>query len=874
MKRFRITRKTIGHTLKVIIMRRVFVASFLLFGLPQWAGALDDSSKQKLTIQDVLDIQRLDRATLSPDGDWVAVVIQRPARAGEVYGRNSYEIDPSRSDIVLVSTKTGERRAITSGAERAAGFWCATWSPDGQKLAMLSTQPDESEPRGGNNVRVYVWERASGQLIRSTQEGVPTQMRYGGPWQRLDFRGGIGGGTATHKCSEGEENAPFLWLDNERLLVATLPPGQTSALLDRYARPSRVGSKDFQNIQGGEIATGRAAGSGLATQSADEVENKMILKSVDAGNGKTQSISSVPTHPFRGTLTVTVAPDGRHLSILTSVKTLEPREGSSFPNTQDDNWTVENRFGFVKIAPNSDVEWVKLPKAVRFALALYEWSPDSKHVVLRGRGDQFSDKTSLFVVPAGRGKIAQLTSQLKEAHRFEDSFPVLWTDARHVIARLPGPADNARNDWWQIDLAGRRVNVTKQLPLPPSAFQRGQSGELLALASDTLLKFDPKSRAMLEVTKVQKGYSLSWPRDNGLPTDKFLMSRENDRVTYLQSMTTGGKPGPDIKAPSGNILDLNTKKQTVLTLKRDNDGDILRSTNMDAQTSQDVIHLNNHLAKRRWGQKQLIEYNGFGGKPRKAVVILPPDYQPGRRYPTLLWVYWGYEVRSLDGDYSTDRFMPGFYNLHLYAAQGYVVVVPSMPAPPSADTKDSLLNLSADVLPAVDHLIKAGITDENRVGIFGQSSGGYTVAALLTQTDRFKAGVAIAGLTDLSSFAGEFDPMAKGYPGIEHEKSVNADISRRFGLSGSPSKDVESYALLSPLTYVDRVKTPLLLLHGDLDIRGSSTQAERFFQAMYSSGQTAQIVRYGGESHSIAQSPANIRDVFSRTIEWFNKYLD
>lgn len=874
MKRFRITRKTIGHTLKVIIIRRVFVATFLLFGLPQWAGALDDSSKQNLTIQDVLDIQRLDRATLSPDGDWAAVVIQRPARAGEVYGRNSYEIDPSRSDIVLVSTKTGERRAITNGAEKAAGYWCATWSPDGHRLAMLSTQPDGSEARGGNNVRVYVWERASGKLTRTTQDGVPTQMRYGGPWQRLDFRGGIGGGTATHKCSDGEENAPFLWLDNERMIVATLPPRQTSALLDRYARPSRVGSNDFQNIQGGEIATGRVAGSGLATQSADEAENQVILKAINVANGDAQAISSVPTHPFRGALTVTVAPNGERLSILTSVKTLQPQEGFSFPNAMDDIWTTKNRFGFVKIAPNSNVQWVKLPKDAQYPLALYEWSPDSKHVVMRGRADQFSDKTSLFVVPAGAGKIIQLTPQLKEAHRYEDSFPVLWTDARHVIARLPGPADNARNDWWQIDLTGRRVNVTKQLPLPPSAFQRGQSGELFAFASETLLKLDSKLRAMLQVTKVLKGYVLSLPRDNGLPTDTFLLSRENDGVTYFQSMTADGKAGPEIKAPSGNILDFNRSKQTLLTLKRDTDGDILRSTDMDAQTSQDLIHLNGHLAKRDWGQKQLIEYNGFGGKPRKAVVILPPDYQPGRRYPTLLWVYWGYEVRSLEGDYSSDRHMPGFYNLHLYAAQGYVVVVPSMPAPPSAETKDSLLNLSADVLPAVDHLIDAGITDENRVGIFGQSSGGYTVAALLTQTDRFKAGVAIAGLTDLNSFAGEFDPMAKGYPGIEHEKSVNADISRRFGLSGSPSKDTESYALLSPLTYVDRVKTPLLLMHGELDIRGSSTQAERFFQAMYSSGKTAQIVRYGGESHSIAQSPANIRDVFSRTVEWFEKYLD
>lgn len=856
------------------VVKRAFLAAGLLFGSPQWAYASGDAGQQNLTMQDVLDIQRLDRASLSPDGDWAALVVQRPARPGEVYGRNSYEIDPSRSDIVLVSTKTGQRRAITTGADIAAGYWCATWSPDGKRLAMLSTHSNVSEPRGGDNVRIYVWERDSGRLTRVSQEGVPTQMRYGGPWQRLDLRGGAGRNTAAHECSDGEENAPFLWLDNERLLAATLPPGQTSALLDRHARPSRVGSKDFENIQGGEIATGRVAGSGMAVQAPDRSENQVILKLVNTASGDAQTISSVPTHPFRGGLTVTVAPDGKRLSILTSVETLQPQEGFTFPNAQDDLWTTKNLLGFTEIAPNSAVRWTKLPNDAQYPLALYEWSPDSEHIVLRGRSDRFSDRTSLFAVPANTDKVFQLTSQLKEAYRFDDVYPVLWTNAEQIIARLPGSNDNARDDWWHMDLRGRRVNVTRKLPQPPIAFQRGENGLLFAFTEDTLLEFDAKSNTLQPIKKLQSGSSLMWPRDSGSPTDDFLLGRTVESITYLQTISSDGKSGAEVKSPSGNILDFNAEERTVLTSKRTDDGDALLLTTLDTQTSEKLNELNGHLAKRRWGQKQLIEYKGFGGKPRKAVVILPPDYQPGRRYPTLLWVYWGYEVRSLDGDYSTDRYMPGFYNLHLYAAQGYVVVVPSMPVPPPEETKESLLNLSSDVLPAVDNLVAAGITDANRVGIFGQSGGGYTVAALLTQTDRFRAGVAIAGITDLNSFAGEFDLMARGYPGIEHEKSVNADISTRFGLSQPPYKNGESYSLVSPLTYVDRVKTPLLLLHGELDMRGSTTQSERFFQALYTSGKTAQIVRYGGESHSIAQSPANIRDVFARTLEGFARHLN
>lgn len=63
------------------------------------------------------------------------------------------------------------------------------------------------------------------------------------------------------------------------------------------------------------------------------------------------------------------------------------------------------------------------------------------------------------------------------------------------------------------------------------------------------------------------------------------------------------------------------------------------------------------------------------------------------------------------------------------------------------------------------------------------------------------------------------------------------------------------------------------MLHGDQDIRGDVTQAEQFFDSLYPQGKTAELVRYGGESHSIALSPANVRDVFARTVAWFDHYV-
>ena len=299
----------------------------------------------------------------------------------------------------------------------------------------------------------------------------------------------------------------------------------------------------------------------------------------------------------------------------------------------------------------------------------------------------------------------------------------------------------------------------------------------------------------------------------------------------------------------------------------------MRGIDLAAGTQRDLITLDQHLGAIDWGTTRLIEYKDDHGKSLKASVILPPGYDPARRYPTLLWVYQGYEVQSLEGDYFLDPYMPGIYNLRLYAARGYVVVVPSMPLPPAPARDDPYSLVPGPILPAIDRLVALGIADPDRLGVFGQSRGGYTVMALLSQTNRFRAGIALAGISDLATSYQAFDPAGYGWPGIGHQKNSNWAISEQFGRFTSPTKDAAGYARNSPITYADRVNTPLLIIHGEADIRGNQAQAEEFFSALYAQGKTAQYVRYAGESHSLAQSPANVRDIFERSIAWFDRFV-
>jgi dipeptidyl aminopeptidase/acylaminoacyl peptidase len=100
---------------------------------------------------------------------------------------------------------------------------------------------------------------------------------------------------------------------------------------------------------------------------------------------------------------------------------------------------------------------------------------------------------------------------------------------------------------------------------------------------------------------------------------------------------------------------------------------------------------------------------------------------------------------------------PGPFNLQLFAARGYAVILPSMPMQPEGHSSDPYRDLANGVLPAVDKAIDLGISDPKRLAVMGHSYGGYSVYSLVTQTSRFQAAVALAGFCDLISLYGTLD---------------------------------------------------------------------------------------------------------------------
>jgi dipeptidyl aminopeptidase/acylaminoacyl peptidase len=107
-------------------------------------------------------------------------------------------------------------------------------------------------------------------------------------------------------------------------------------------------------------------------------------------------------------------------------------------------------------------------------------------------------------------------------------------------------------------------------------------------------------------------------------------------------------------------------------------GLFLRSAGPNGGQSRDQLQLNAHLAGVDLGETRVIDYRSSDGVDLKALVLLPPGYRDGTRLPVITWVYGGYSVRDTD-DYFADPYMSGLYNLRLYTARGYAVLIPSIP---------------------------------------------------------------------------------------------------------------------------------------------------------------------------------------------------
>jgi dipeptidyl aminopeptidase/acylaminoacyl peptidase len=264
-----------------------------------------------------------------------------------------------------------------------------------------------------------------------------------------------------------------------------------------------------------------------------------------------------------------------------------------------------------------------------------------------------------------------------------------------------------------------------------------------------------------------------------------------------------------------------------------------------------------------------FEYQSTTGEKLHAILLLPHGYVEGKRYPTVVWVYAG-DVFGGD-EKPPQRNASGFLELLFLTGRGYAVLRPSMPITPVGVPGDPMLHLNDGVDPAIDKAVSLGIVDPDRLAIAGHSYGGYSVLGLLTLTHRFRAGVALMGVSDLASFYGELI-YAVRYTNPELAAWTGPHFAEweQLRMGVPPWIDSDRYVRNSPFFAADKITTPLLLVEGDLD--GAPSQSDKMFTALNRQGKRVEYVRYLGEAHGL-QSPANILDLWQRIFSWLDTYV-
>ncbi len=268
-----------------------------------------------------------------------------------------------------------------------------------------------------------------------------------------------------------------------------------------------------------------------------------------------------------------------------------------------------------------------------------------------------------------------------------------------------------------------------------------------------------------------------------------------------------------------------------------------------------VTHLN-ATQRPAWGKLESVHWSNQG-VPVQGWLLYPRNYDPARRYPLIV------EVHGGPGAAASPQWPQPFLATPLLSSLGYFVLYPNPrgsfgqgEAYTRANVKDFGYGDFRDILAGLDYAEKNLPVDPHRLGITGWSYGGYMSMWAVTQTDRFHAAVAGAGIANYLSYYGEND--------------IDQWMIPFFG--ASVYDDPAVYARSSPITYIKNVKTPTLVLVGERDGECPAPQSREFWHALRSRGVPTQLVIYRGEGHFIA-APEHQRDIMQRMAAWFEQYL-
>jgi len=478
-------------------------------------------------------------------------------------------------------------------------------------------------------------------------------------------------------------------------------------------------------------------------------------------------------------------------------------------------------------------------------------------------------------------KTGQQTLIEKNASGFPSISPegkyVSWYDARD-------------SSWVAYDVASKvKTNLSEQLPIVfydeihdspslPSGYGSAGwlAGDVAILIYDRfdIWRVDPKNpKAAINITQgMGRKENIVFRRQNldreerSIDPKAILLLTAFDEQDKDAGFFTGSIEGKS--APKALVMTANSysgltkaKEAGAILLNRstyeENPDVYLGDLSFGNLTK--VSDLNLQQASVNWGSVELVNYLANDGEPLQGLLYKPENFDPNKKYPMMIYFY----ERSSDGihRYRAPAPSASTINIPYFVSNDYLVLVPDikydlgLPGPSAYNC----------IIPAVQSIVARGFVDADNMAIQGQSWGGYQVAYLITQTNMFKAAGAGAPVVNMTS----------AYGGIRW----GTGMSRMFQYEQTQSRIGGTlwekpiyYLENSPLFFMDRIKTPVLIMHNDADGSVPWYQGIEMFMALKRLNQPAWLLQYNGEDHNLVQRK-NRKDLSIRLSQFFDHYL-
>ncbi len=459
------------------------------------------------------------------------------------------------------------------------------------------------------------------------------------------------------------------------------------------------------------------------------------------------------------------------------------------------------------------------------------WSPDGKTIAFVSDRERERHarqwRTDVYVVPSRGGNTRKLTRSLGSSAQ-----PAFSPDGRHIafVGHEQGDAGLSKNMHLLVLRAagGAPHSVSESLDRPVAGWPMFMFGRTFQWARDSgALLFIAGDRGRLSIYRAGLGNgSVSKVLDGERQIEAFALFADGKRVAFTAIWST--EPGE------------------------------LYITSLAPRSRESLLSHANDAIRRavKTGPLERFSYMGPDGLEIEAFALYPPDYRPGRRYPLAVNVH--------GGPHSAHPGSRAWVEFQALAGRGYVVLLPN---PRGSTTYGEAFSEACvrdwggkdyeDVMLGVDELVRRGIADPDRLYLGGYSYGGFMTSWAIGHTNRFRAAMVGAPVSNQVSMFGTGDiPLFD-----MHE------------IGGTPQDNPEEYAFRSPVSYLGNVETPVLLVHHEGDLRCPIGQSEEIFHALKARGKKVEFVRYPGGFHTYnTHAPSQAVDRIKRTINWYEAH--